>query len=71
MITYAIISFNPCGPFYQYGMTLISAWISNYIHYTLSDEITYPFPFFFKYGELIRIFTPHIVMDTITYPCWN
>ena len=31
------------GPFYQHGLTLIPTWISNYIHYKLWDEITYPF----------------------------
>ena len=31
------------GPFYYHGLTLIPAWISNYIHYKLWDEITYPF----------------------------
>ena len=31
------------GPFYKYGLTLIPAWISNYIHYNVWDEITYPF----------------------------
>ena len=30
-------------PFYKHGLTLIPAWISNYIHYKLWDEITYPF----------------------------
>ena len=29
--------------FYQYGLTLISTRISNYIHYKMWDEITYPF----------------------------
>ena len=24
---------DTCGPFYQYGLTLIQAWISNYIHH--------------------------------------
>ena len=28
------------GPFYQHGLTLIPAWISNYIHYKVWDEIT-------------------------------
>ena len=32
-----------CGPFYKHGLTLIPAWISNYIHYNMWDEITYPF----------------------------
>ena len=31
------------GPFYLHGLTLIPAWISNYIHYKVWDEITYPF----------------------------
>ena len=31
------------GPFYYHGLTLISAWISNYTHYGVWDEITYPF----------------------------
>ena len=31
------------GPFYQHGFTLIPAWISNYIHYKVWGEITYPF----------------------------
>ena len=30
-------------PFYLHGLTLIPAWISNYIHYNMRDEITYPF----------------------------
>ena len=31
------------GRFYLHGLTLIPAWISNYIHYKLWGEITYPF----------------------------
>ena len=31
------------GPFYQYGLTLIPAWTSNYIPYNVWDETTYPF----------------------------
>ena len=27
------------GPFYYYGLTLIPAWISNYIHYKMWDEL--------------------------------
>ena len=37
---------TPCttsGSFYYHGLTLIPAWISNYIHYNVWDEITYPF----------------------------
>ena len=32
-----------CDPFYWHGLTLIPAWMSNYIHYKMWDEITYPF----------------------------
>ena len=31
------------GPFYEHGLTLIPALISNYIHYGVWNEITYPF----------------------------
>ena len=36
-------NFSTWGPFYQHGLTFIPAWISNYIHYNVWDEITYPF----------------------------
>ena len=31
------------GPFYYYGLTLIQDWITNYTHYKVWDEITFPF----------------------------
>ena len=31
------------APFYKHGLALILAWIRNYIHYKMWDEITYPF----------------------------
>ena len=31
------------SPFYQHDLTLIPAFISNYIHYNVWDEITYVF----------------------------
>ena len=34
---------NVCDPFYEHGLTLILAWISNYIHYKEWDKIIYPF----------------------------
>ena len=34
---------TPSGRFYQHGITLIPAWISNLIHNSVWDEITYPF----------------------------
>ena len=36
-----IIAIN--GSFYYHGLTLIPAWISNYIHFNVWDEITYQF----------------------------
>ena len=33
-----------CVLFHCCGLTLITAWISNYIHYEMWDEITYPPP---------------------------
>ena len=29
------------GPFYQHGLTLIAAWITNYSHCKVCYEITY------------------------------
>ena len=34
---------NICGPFYKHGLTLIPAWISNYMPGKVWDEITYLF----------------------------
>ena len=31
------------GPIYLHGLTLIPERISNYIHYKMWDEISYPF----------------------------
>ena len=43
-INFAVIPFTAVnGPFYKHGLTLIPACISNYIHYKVWDEITYPF----------------------------
>ena len=36
-------SVDPVGPFYKHVLTLIPAWIGNYIHYKVWDEITYQF----------------------------
>ena len=37
-----LTGFN-CSPIYKHGLTLIPTWISDYIHYNVWDEITYPF----------------------------
>ena len=52
--------------------TLLPAWISNYIHYKVWDEITYPFPNFnVEVWEWISNFIPHFIGHVITYPCWD
>ena len=57
------------------GLTLIPAWMSNYNHYKVQDEITYPFPNFngatVEVWEWISYFTPHVARYVITYPCWD
>ena len=40
---------NNRGPVNQHGLTIIQTWISNYIHYKMSDEITYSIPNFKGY----------------------
>ena len=41
--------------------------ISNYIHYKVWGEITYPF----QVWEWICNFIPHFTGHVITYPCWD
>ena len=38
-----ICTWLSCDPFYWHGLTLIPAWIGNCMHYTIWDDITYPF----------------------------
>ena len=59
------------GPFYEYGLTLILAWISNHMPGKVWDGITYSFPSFNSATAWISNFIPHIKMDVITYPCWG
>ena len=63
------------GPFYWEGLTLIPAWISNYIHYDVGDEITYPFLNFdsatVEVKKVISDFIPRFTRHVITYPCWD
>ena len=63
------------GPFYQHGLTLTPAWISNCIHYNMWDEITYPFLNFngatVEVEEWISNFILHFSGYVITHPCWD
>ena len=58
-----------CGPFYLQGLTLIQAWIINYFHYKVRDEITYPFLNFVEVEEWISNFIPHFTGHVVIYPC--
>ena len=55
-------------------LTSILVWISNYIHYKIWDEITYPFPnfsgFTVEVWEWISYFISHSILYVISYPCW-
>ena len=63
------------GPFYKHGLTVIPAWINNYIHYNVRDEITYPLPNFrgtaTEVWQWIRNFIAHFIAYVITYSCWD
>ena len=56
------------GAYQQHRLTLISAWISNYIHRNVWDEITSPFPNFIEVWEWINNCIPHLTGHVITYP---
>ena len=56
-IFHGIYCSTPRGPFSKQGLTLIPAWISNYIHY--------------KAWEWISNCTPHLTGLVIIYPCWD
>ena len=52
------------GPFYWHGLTVILAWISNYIHCNVWDEINYPFTnvngAIIEVWEWLSNFIPHL-----------
>ena len=50
------------GHFHLCGLTLIPAWISNYILYKLWDEATYPFPKYRVYRNTYRVVIMNIVL---------
>ena len=61
------------GPFCLHGLTLTLSLISDYIHYKMWSEFTYPFPNFIGCGvkvwEWISNFIPFFIFDVITFPC--
>ena len=57
------------GPFYSHSLT---AWISNYIHHKVLDEIIYPSlnfnVFTVKVWEQIRYFVPYLGLNCLSIP---
>ena len=51
------------------NLTLIPTWISNHIHHTVWDDITYPFQII--YGATVEVwewknnFIPHFIMNKL------
>ena len=62
------------GSIYKHGLTLIPAWISDYIHHKVCDEMTYPFPNFkgesFEVWEWIRNLISRFTWHMIIHSCW-
>ena len=60
-------------PFYYYGLTFTTTWISNYTCYRVWYEITYPFSNIngktIEVWEWISNFIPHFTGHVITYTC--
>ena len=60
-------------PFYEDGLTLISAWRSYHNHYKMWGKIDYRFPHFsdtVEVWEWVSNFIPHLTLSAITYPYW-
>ena len=55
-------------------LTVIPAWINDYIYREVEDEITSAFPNFYradmKIWEWMSNFIPHLTRHVVTYPCW-
>ena len=56
-------------------VTLIPAFINNYVYYKVCVEITSPSPNFnsatVEVWEWVNNFIPHFSVHVITYPCWD
>ena len=59
---YILHGIHTWGPLYQHGLTLIPAWIRDYMNYKMWGEITYPFPLISSHNH-----TGHI----LTYLRWD
>ena len=65
---------KPKGHWSRRVLTLISAWICNYMQNKVWGEINYQFQQFISYTvevwKYIRIFISHFIMDVIPYASW-
>ena len=59
------------GPYHQYGFTLILAWISNYVHHEVCDEIIYPFLTSNGNLGIDWLFLSDFTWLMVTYPYWD
>ena len=59
--------------FHYHCLPSIPAWIRDYIHHKVWNEVIYPFPNFngctVEVWEWISHFIPHFIGHVITYPC--
>ena len=66
---------QPCQQEPPLRLIWIPAWISDYTHFKVWNEITYPFPNFnsctIEVWEWISNFIPHFAGHMITDPCWD
>ena len=68
-----MLTIDSMGPLLLTWIVLIPAWKTNYVRYTVWDEITSPFPNFngtaVEVCEWISSFIPHFNVHVIAYPC--
>ena len=57
--------FNPRGPFYWYGLTLIPAWINNHMPKKVWDGVIYSFANFKSCTIEVREWTSNFIEPTI------
>ena len=72
---YSFRNITTLNSFYWHGLTLITARISNHMLSKVWDGITYAFLNFnsctTEVKEWTSNFIPHMMMDVVTYPCWD
>ena len=74
-LAYSVKLQSSGAPFHYRNLNLFLTWISKYIHYKASDEITHPVPNFkgatVEFWEWISKFIQHFFVYMITYSCWK